>query len=70
MADSTELVVIGKTDPDPVVNGGDADLTLDPVAEINELALTLVVKIEALGLTRASSHVRLAVDMVNQHFTK
>ena len=68
MANSTELVVIGKTDPDAVVIKGDA--APDPIAEINELALSLIVKIEALGLTRASSHVRLAVDMVNQQFTK
>lgn len=65
-----------KTETNRMVTSTDDDRetdltpTPDPIAEINELALTLVVKIEALGMTRASSHVRLAVDMVNQHFTK
>ncbi len=46
------------------------EVKLDPVVEINNLALVLLLKIERLGSTpdliRASSHVRLAVDVINQ----
>lgn len=45
-------------------------IKLDPVVEINNLALVLLNKIEKLGstpdLTRASSHIRLAADIINQ----
>lgn len=64
--------MVRSTDDDRVVVKTDA--APDPIAEINELALSLIVKIEALGqsrdLIRATSLIRLAADTVNQQFTK
>lgn len=46
------------------------EVKLDPVVEINNLTLVLLHKIEKLGSTpdliRASSHIRLAADAINQ----
>lgn len=46
------------------------EVRLDPVVEINNLTLVLLHKIEKLGSTpdliRASSHIRLAADAINQ----
>lgn len=56
-----------KTPPDSVTV---EEVKLDPVVEINNLALVLLHKIEKLGSTpdliRAASHIRLAADVINQ----
>lgn len=50
------------------------EVRLDPVVEINNMALVLLQKISNLGSTsdliRATSYVRLAADAVNQNAKK
>jgi hypothetical protein len=55
--------MVRSTDADRVVQSAE----IDPLVEINAMAAALIEKINAVGVVRAASHVRLAVDMVNQH---